>query len=124
MDNEILLIFDEPSKGLSQNILNLLMKMLKTVLDDSKNTILIIEHNDYILKCSDYIIDFGKRTKDDVSSLNVVSGREWAEGCCLNVDCPKLSSKLNISKINGINVINNDIEKVFEDYECKFKGGC
>lgn len=123
VNDEMLLIFDEPSKGLSQNILNLLMKMMETVLDDSKKTILIIEHNDYILKCSDYIIDFGKRTKEDVSLLNVISGTEWISKCFLNVVPPKLSSKLDVSKINGINVINNDVENVFEDYERKLKGG-
>ncbi len=123
LDNEMLLIFDEPSKGLSQNILNLLMKMMETVLNDCKKTILIIEHNDYILKCSDYIIDFGKRTQDVVASLDVVTGKEWTNECCLKVDSPKLSSKLDVSKINGINVISNDVENVFGDYERKFKGG-
>lgn len=78
-DNEMLLIFDEPSKGLSQNILNLLMSTMQNIIQETKATILIIEHNEFMLKNSDYIIDFGKRTDGVVASLEVCPNKIWQE---------------------------------------------
>jgi len=54
-----LYILDEPTSGLGENDINRFFKVLET-LRDQGNTILIIEHNiPFIVKCSDYIIDFG-----------------------------------------------------------------
>ena len=53
-----LYVLDEPSTGLHFYDIDKLMKMLQQ-LADSGNTILIIEHNMDIIKCSDWIIDLG-----------------------------------------------------------------
>ncbi len=58
-----LYILDEPSTGLHFYDIDKLMKMLSQ-LANSGNTVLIIEHNMDIIKCSDWIIDLGPEGGD------------------------------------------------------------
>lgn len=67
-----LFIFDEPSKGLSQNILNQFIDSVRVILHDESVSIIMIEHNAYMLESSDFIIDFGKRQQEPVRLLDVV----------------------------------------------------
>jgi excinuclease ABC subunit A len=53
-----LYIFDEPTTGLHFDDINKLIKIFKRIVDNG-NTIVIIEHNLDVIKCSDYIIDMG-----------------------------------------------------------------
>lgn len=124
IEDEMVLIFDEPSKGLSQNILNLLMALLRKIVSDKQKTILIIEHNDYILRCSDYIMDFGKRTEDKVTELKIVSSKIWVKEYEDNQIsyAGVLESKIS-DEICGVEVVSKDIEKQYSEYENVFKGG-
>ncbi|AOH56433.1 excinuclease ABC subunit A [Peribacillus muralis] len=72
-----LFIFDEPSKGLSQNILNEFIDSLRVILEDESVSIIMIEHNRYMLESSDYIVDFGKRQLAPVKHLDVVGHDEY-----------------------------------------------
>ena len=123
LDNEMMLIFDEPSKGLSQNILNLLMEMMSKILEDETKTILVIEHNDYFLSCSDFIIDFGKRTDNPVKQLNVIAQRKWSHHLNTERIVPKLKSRIHTNNCTGVSHITTDIDKQFSKYENQFKGG-
>ena len=51
-------ILDEPTTGLHFHDIAQLMRVLKQLVDLG-NTIVIIEHNQDIIKCSDWIIDLG-----------------------------------------------------------------
>ncbi|WP_022851720.1 excinuclease ABC subunit UvrA [Limisalsivibrio acetivorans] len=53
-----LYIFDEPTTGLHFDDINKLVKIFRA-LTESGNTVVIIEHNLDVIKCSDYIIDLG-----------------------------------------------------------------
>lgn len=53
-----LFILDEPTTGLHFDDVNTLMSILNRLVDKG-NTVLIIEHNLDVIKCSDYIIDMG-----------------------------------------------------------------
>lgn len=99
IEKEMLLIFDEPSKGLSQNILNLFLKTIRNICMDKSKTILMIEHNEFLLKNSDYVIDFGKRSNDLIEKLDCVSTDVWAS----NLD--------NISISSTNNIISSNLEK-------------
>ena len=68
-----LFIFDEPSKGLSQNILNQFIDSIRGILEDESVSIIMIEHNAYMMENSDFIVDFGKRQLAPVEHLDVVS---------------------------------------------------
>ncbi len=58
-----LYVLDEPSTGLHFYDIDKLMKMLQQLADNG-NTVLIIEHNMDIIKCSDWIIDLGPEGGD------------------------------------------------------------
>lgn len=122
-NNEMILFFDEPSKGLSQNILNLLIKTMNTILKDPLKTIIIIEHNSYILKCSDYIIDFGKRTSSIVNNLPLYLGSIWNQKINYSNYNVKIHSHLNTHLLKGIKLIDTDVDHIFTNYENHFKGG-
>src|SRR6476469_8929330 len=72
-----LFIFDEPSKGLSQNILNQFIDSVRVILKDESVSIIMIEHNSYMLENSDFIVDFGKRQIEPVEHLDVVSHDDY-----------------------------------------------
>lgn len=72
-----LFIFDEPSKGLSQNILNQFIDSIRGILQDESVSIIMIEHNRYMLESSDYIVDFGKRQNESVEHLDVVNHEDY-----------------------------------------------
>ena len=72
-----LFIFDEPSKGLSQNILNQFIDSVRVILQDESVSIIMIEHNAYMLENSDFIVDFGKRQLAPVEHLDVVSHDDY-----------------------------------------------
>lgn len=123
-NDEMVLVFDEPSKGLSQNILNLFVKNLNDIIKDTNKTILIIEHNEYILRCSDFIFDFGNRSDKIINKIPLIDGDKWYnEYTKKPFKQPKLSSSLDISKTTGIVNIYDDIDTEFDIYESKFKGG-
>ena len=58
-----LYILDEPTTGLHLYDIDKLLKILKRLVD-SGNTVVVIEHNLDVIKCSDYIIDLGKEGGD------------------------------------------------------------
>ena len=72
-----LFIFDEPSKGLSQNILNQFIDSVRDILQDESVSIIMIEHNAYMMESSDFIVDFGERQQEPVEHLDVVSHDEY-----------------------------------------------
>ncbi len=67
-----LYIFDEPTTGLHfadvQKLLNVLQRLV-----GKGNTVIVIEHNLEVIKCSDYIIDLGPEGGDKGGRL-VASG--------------------------------------------------
>ncbi|MFC4410085.1 ATP-binding cassette domain-containing protein [Chungangia koreensis] len=56
--NNITYIFDEPSAGLHQEEVKLLIQMLKRI-KDQHNTVIVIEHNLSVIKVADEIIEMG-----------------------------------------------------------------
>ena len=100
-DKNYFLFLDEPTKGLSQNIINQLMVALRKLQSDYNMTIVYIEHSSYMLQAADYIIDFGPNRLDNVSSLLCVSHNEWITNQNENATrLPVIPSKAN--KKHGI----------------------
>ena len=56
--NRGVFIFDEPTTGLHTDDIKKLLKSFNSLIDIG-NTIIVVEHNLELIKCSDYIIDLG-----------------------------------------------------------------
>lgn len=118
-----LFIFDEPSKGLSQNILNQFIDSVRGILQDESVSIVMIEHNAYMLENSDFVIDFGKRQHASVEHLDVVSHDEYyrQKNDIDKVTPLQISSTLN--QQNGINYLKENHIDYFKNAENIYKGG-
>ncbi|WP_066251432.1 ATP-binding cassette domain-containing protein [Neobacillus drentensis] len=118
-----LFIFDEPSKGLSQNILNQFIDSVRGILKDESVSIMMIEHNAYMLESSDFIVDFGKRKIEAVTHLDVVSHNEYYElKSKEDIALPsQISSTLKAQ--NGITYLKENHIDYFKDAENIYKGG-
>ncbi|MGF9990835.1 ATP-binding cassette domain-containing protein [Bacillus mycoides] len=118
-----LFIFDEPSKGLSQNILNQFIDSVRGILQDESVSIIMIEHNSYMLESSDYIVDFGKRQLESIEHLDVVSHDDYyrQKSSVNNAEQIHISSTLN--RKNGINYLEENHIDYFKNAENIYKGG-
>lgn len=56
-------ILDEPTTGLHSDDINKLLSVLDKLVD-SKNTVVVIEHNLDVIKCADHVIDLGPEGGD------------------------------------------------------------
>lgn len=122
LNKKTLFIFDEPSKGLSQNILNKFMKYIHNILNNKNITVIMIEHNSYIIKLSDFIIDFGKRTDNIISHLNILSNSKYHDNKKKNNK--NIMIKSSISNKSGIEYLKDEeVEDYFKKSENIFKGG-
>ncbi|WP_163099811.1 ATP-binding cassette domain-containing protein [Peribacillus alkalitolerans] len=118
-----LFIFDEPSKGLSQNILNQFIDSVRVILEDETVSIMMIEHNDYMLESSDFIVDFGKRQIEPVQNLDVVSHDDYyrQRNSANRVAPQHIASTLNLQK--GIKYLKENHIAYFKSAENVYKGG-
>lgn len=118
-----LFICDEPSKGLSQNILNQFIDSVRGILQDESVSIIMIEHNSYMLESSDYIVDFGKRQLKSIEHLDVVSHEDYyrQKSSVNNTEQIYISSTLN--QQNGINYLEENHIDYFKNAENIYKGG-
>ncbi len=118
-----LFIFDEPSKGLSQNILNQFIDSIRGILKDESISIMMIEHNAYMLESSDFIVDFGKRQLEPVRYLDVVSHDDYflQHNSTNSVASLHISSTLESKK--AINYLKENHISYFKNAENIYKGG-
>lgn len=118
-----LFIFDEPSKGLSQNILNQFMDSIRVILQDESISIIMIEHNAYMLENSDFIVDFGKRQLAPVEHLDVISHNDYYRGQDTTNRVAPLRISSTISQQTGINYLKENHINYFRNAENIYKGG-
>ncbi|MER2079214.1 ATP-binding cassette domain-containing protein [Psychrobacillus psychrotolerans] len=118
-----LFIFDEPSKGLSQNILNQFIDSIRIILQDESISIIMIEHNAYMLENSDFIVDFGKRQLAPVEHLDVISHDDYYRGQNTTNGVAPLRISSTISQQTGINYLKENQINYFKNAENIYKGG-
>ncbi|WP_139999001.1 ATP-binding cassette domain-containing protein [Paenibacillus paridis] len=118
-----LFIFDEPSKGLSQNILNQFIDSVRVILQDESVTIIMIEHHSYMLESSDFIVDFGKRQLEPVEQLEVVSHDEYYRHQNNKDTAATLKIPSTLHQQNGIHYSKDNPIAYFKNAENVYKGG-
>ncbi|MGG2106747.1 ATP-binding cassette domain-containing protein [Lysinibacillus pakistanensis] len=118
-----LFIFDEPSKGLSQNILNQFIDSIRDILQDESISIMMIEHNAYMLESSDFIVDFGKRQQEPVTHLEVVSHEHYFNQDNYSKDTAPLQIASTLESRNGIQYLEDHPISYFKNAENVYKGG-
>ncbi len=118
-----LFIFDEPSKGLSQNILNQFIDSVRDILEDESISIIMIEHNAYMLESSDFIVDFGKRQQEPVTHLDVVSHEDYFNQDQHVSNTAPLHIASTLASRNGIQYLEDNHISYFKNAENIYKGG-
>ncbi|PLR68649.1 ATP-binding cassette domain-containing protein [Bacillus sp. UMB0893] len=118
-----LFIFDEPSKGLSQNILNQFIDSVRVILQDESVSIMMIEHNAYMLESSDFIVDFGKRQLEPVGHLDVVSHDDYYRLKNREDIAAPLTISSSLKQQNGITYLKENHIDYFKKAENVYKGG-
>ncbi|SMF85024.1 ABC transporter [Paenibacillus uliginis N3/975] len=118
-----LFIFDEPSKGLSQNILNQFIDSIRGILQDESVSIIMIEHNSYMLENSDFIVDFGKRQLASVEHLDVLSHDDYYREQNGTYSVAPLQISSTLKSQNGINYLKENHIAYFKNAENVYKGG-
>ncbi|HEX7503798.1 MAG TPA: excinuclease ABC subunit UvrA, partial [Syntrophales bacterium] len=63
-----LFIFDEPTVGLHPRDVSVLLEAFENLIE-SGNSVVVIEHNPEVIKCSDYVIDLGPEGGDEGGRL-------------------------------------------------------
>ncbi|MCJ7650053.1 MAG: excinuclease ABC subunit UvrA, partial [Candidatus Lokiarchaeota archaeon] len=128
----VLYVLDEPSVGLHQRDISRLIKMLKK-LRDMGNTVIVVEHDDEIMKNADHIIDLGplagelggeivaEGSLDDILSSDTLTGK-YLSGR-EKIDTPKKRRALNgdYLEIKGVrenNLKNIDIKIPLSVFTC------
>jgi excinuclease UvrABC ATPase subunit len=118
-----LFIFDEPSKGLSQNILNQFIDSIRVILQDESVSIIMIEHNAYMLESSDFIVDFGKRQIAPVQHLDVISHDDYYRLKNSEDKAATLQIPSSLRSKNGIHYVKENHMSYFKHAENVYKGG-
>jgi excinuclease ABC subunit A len=90
----ILFIFDEPTTGLHFHDINKLLKSLNALVDHG-HTVILIEHNQEVIKCSDWVIDLGPEGGEEGGHIIFAGKPEDLAGCKGSHTGRFLAGKLN-----------------------------
>ncbi len=117
----VLYVLDEPSVGLHARDITRLISMLKK-LRDLGNTVIVVEHDDEIIRSADHIIDLGPLAGEnggeivaegsleeiinaDTQTCKYISGRE-------KIDVPKLRREISNHSIEIRGARENNLKKI------------
>ncbi|MED2711468.1 excinuclease ABC subunit UvrA, partial [Bacillus toyonensis] len=112
-----------PSKGLSQNILNQFIDSVRGILQDESVSIIMIEHNSYMLESSDYIVDFGKRQLESVEHLDVISHNDYYRQKSSVKKAAQIHISSTLKRKEGIHYVKENHNNYFKNAENVYKGG-
>lgn len=99
---DIMYILDEPTAGLHERDVRRLSDSLHTIVDRG-NTVVVIEHDPYILRHADHILDIGP-------GAGVNGGQLTASGSPERIGKNRESSLFSVFNKTGANVINDSIK--------------
>lgn len=56
---DLLFVLDEPAAGLHPRDVELLVRALDRIIDQGRNTVVLVEHNSAIIRAADWLVEFG-----------------------------------------------------------------
>ena len=86
-------IFDEPTTGLHFHDIQLLLKSLNRLIDEG-HTVVVIEHNMDMIKCSDHVIDIGPEGGEEGGTIIATGTPEEIAACKASYTGKFLKGKL------------------------------
>jgi excinuclease ABC subunit A len=89
----ILFIFDEPTTGLHFHDINKLLKSINALVEHG-HSVILIEHNQEVIKCSDWVIDLGPEGGEDGGNIVFEGKPEDLAKCKESYTGRYLASKL------------------------------
>ena len=92
-------ILDEPSIGLHSRDTHRLIKVLKN-LRDIGNTVIVVEHDEEIIRAADYVIDIGPKAGYQGGELVFAGTVEELKADKVSLTAQYISGKLNVSRLN------------------------
>ena len=92
-DRHLLFIFDEPTTGLHFHDINILLKALDALVERG-HTVVIIEHNQEVIKTADWVIDLGPGGGDEGGKVVCQGTPEQVVACAESVTGMYLKEKL------------------------------
>lgn len=92
-------ILDEPSIGLHSRDTQRLIKVLKN-LRDIGNTVIVVEHDEEIIRAADYIIDIGPKAGYQGGELVFAGSLDELEKDKSSLTAQYISGKLNVSRLD------------------------
>jgi excinuclease ABC subunit A len=117
----VLYVLDEPSVGLHQRDISRLIEMLKK-LRDLGNTVIVVEHDDEIMRNADHIIDLGPLAGENGGQivaqgpLNVILESKTLTGKYLSgkkkIEVPKTRRNVNDNFIEIVGARENNLKSI------------
>lgn len=116
-------VLDEPSIGLHSRDTARLIGTLKT-LRDLGNTVIVVEHDQEIIRCADFVIDMGPKagelggeivasgTMSEILNYNSLTSQYLSGSKQVGIDKPKLIGTKKSIKLNGISINNIENENI------------
>lgn len=96
-NGHILFIFDEPTTGLHFHDINKLLKSLNALVEHG-HSVILIEHNQEVIKCSDWVIDLGPEGGAEGGYVVYEGKPEGMADCLESYTGRYLSPKLKLKK--------------------------
>lgn len=118
---DVMYIFDEPSVGLHPRDVHRLNEMLLK-LRDKGNTVLVVEHDPYVIKVADHIVDVGPQagsqggeivyegSYDGLLKADTLTGRFMKESMPIKKEFRKADQHLQLSNVNVNNLKNVSVK--------------
>ena len=127
-------ILDEPSTGLHPKDLKNLISTLK-MLRDNGNTVIVVEHDEDIIKCADHIVDIGpyagvlggkavaQGTLDDIKNSNEsLTGKYLTGGLQIDEKIENSSNLNDNHRVGDFKSLEN--EEIYKGSFLSLKGAC
>jgi excinuclease UvrABC ATPase subunit len=118
---DVLYVFDEPSIGMHPRDVHRLNELLQK-LRDKGNTVIVVEHDPYVIKVADHVVDVGpfagtrggtivfEGSFADLVNADTLTGRHMKQSMPIKSSCRAAKGKLSITNARANNLQNVSVD--------------